>query len=145
MVPNLIYYADTLTCERGHAVTPEAAGAAARPRRRSCTCYPGECIKAGRVSPLGISSDPSLEKLLLFQPGNLSDHQPPCVTRTLLLLSSTMAPACARPASPVMTPPGLSSPPSLDAPGIRFAFSKYYFVLLLRFIMQLSWKKSALV
>merc|ERR1711941_153786 len=71
---------------------------------------------------MGISSDPSLEKLLLFQPENLSDHQPPCVTRTLLLLSSTMAPACARPASPVMTPPGLSSPPSLDAPGIRVSW-----------------------
>merc|ERR1712107_414183 len=35
-----------------------------------------------------------------------------CVTRTLLRLSATMAPACARPASPETTPPGPSSPPS---------------------------------
>merc|ERR1712223_1229176 len=32
-----------------------------------------------------------------------------CVTRTQPLWSLTMAPACARPVSPVMTPPGLSS------------------------------------
>merc|ERR1712112_600112 len=35
----------------------------------------------------------------------------PCVTRTLLLLSVTMAPACARLALPEMTLPGPSSPP----------------------------------
>merc|ERR1712018_853668 len=37
-----------------------------------------------------------------------------CVTRTLLRLSATMAPACARPASPETTPPGPSSPPLSD-------------------------------
>merc|ERR1712203_269687 len=37
--------------------------------------------------------------------------KPRCVTRTLLLLSATMAPACARPASLETTPPGPSSPP----------------------------------
>merc|ERR1712183_385678 len=44
----------------------------------------------------------------LLQTG--SKH-PRCVTRTLPLLSVTMAPACARPASPETTPPGPSSPP----------------------------------
>merc|ERR1711990_1341612 len=39
-----------------------------------------------------------------------------CVTRTLPLWSVTMAPACARPASPETTPPGPSSPPSLAVP-----------------------------
>merc|ERR1712226_637861 len=37
---------------------------------------------------------------------------PPCVTRTSPLWSVTMAPACARPASPETTPPGPCSPPS---------------------------------
>merc|ERR1712020_674381 len=46
-----------------------------------------------------------------------------CVTRTLLLLSATMAPACARPASPETTPPGPSSPPSLDVPATRESWS----------------------
>ena len=45
---------------------------------------------------------------------------PRCVTRTPLLLSSTMDPECARPVSPVMTLPGLSSPPSLDARATRW-------------------------
>merc|ERR1712156_478315 len=39
------------------------------------------------------------------------------------LWSLTMAPACARPVSPVMTPPGLSSPPSLVAQGTRVSWS----------------------
>merc|ERR1712041_13151 len=38
-------------------------------------------------------------------------HLSTCVTRTLLLLSVTMAPGCARLALPETTPPGLSSPP----------------------------------
>ena len=42
-----------------------------------------------------------------------------CVTRTQPLWSLTMAPACARPVSPVMTPQGLSSLPSLVAQGTR--------------------------
>merc|ERR1711918_240161 len=46
-----------------------------------------------------------------------------CVTRTLLLLSVTMAPACARPASPETTPPGPSSPPSLAVPVTRVSWS----------------------
>merc|ERR1712072_714016 len=46
-----------------------------------------------------------------------------CVTRTLLLLSATMAPAYARPASPETTPPGPSSPPSLDVPATRESWS----------------------
>merc|ERR1712142_639227 len=37
--------------------------------------------------------------------------KPPCVTRTLLLWSLTTAPACAKLASPAMTPPELSSHP----------------------------------
>merc|ERR1712080_245853 len=45
-----------------------------------------------------------------------------CVTRTLPLWSVTMAPACARPASPETTPPGPSSPPSLDVPGTRMSW-----------------------
>ena len=43
------------------------------------------------------------------------DH-PTCVTKIPPLWLLTMAPACARPVSPVMTPPGLSSPPSLAVP-----------------------------
>merc|ERR1712018_114565 len=42
---------------------------------------------------------------------DLKTSIPSCVTKTLLLLSLTMAPACARLVSLVMTPPGLSSPP----------------------------------
>merc|ERR1712210_93908 len=49
--------------------------------------------------------------------------KPRCVTRTLLLLSATMAPACARPASPETMPPGPSSPPSLDVPATRESWS----------------------
>merc|ERR1711892_437632 len=41
---------------------------------------------------------------------------PRCVTKTLLLLSVTMAPACARLDLLEMTLPELSSPPLLDAP-----------------------------
>merc|ERR1712061_744499 len=48
------------------------------------------------------SSDPSVETPICSI--HLPDHLPPCVTRTLLLLSLTIAPACARPASPVLTP-----------------------------------------
>merc|ERR1711930_39422 len=48
---------------------------------------------------------------------------PPCVTRTLLLLLLTMAPACARLDSPEMTLPELSSPPLLDAPATRESWS----------------------
>merc|ERR1711963_792106 len=47
-----------------------------------------------------------------------------CVTKTQPLWSLTMAPACARPVSPVMTPPGLSSPPSLVAQGTRYVMNK---------------------
>merc|ERR1711944_339357 len=46
-----------------------------------------------------------------------------CVTRTLLRLSATMAPACARPASPETTPPGPSSPPLSDVPATRVSWS----------------------
>merc|ERR1711899_552282 len=49
--------------------------------------------------------------------------KPRCVTRTLLLLSATMAPACARPASPETTPPGPSSPPLSDVPATRESWS----------------------
>merc|ERR1712072_53233 len=45
------------------------------------------------------------------------------VTRTLLPLCATMAPACARPASPETTLPGPSSPPSLDVPATRVSWS----------------------
>merc|ERR1711884_163976 len=47
----------------------------------------------------------------------------PCVTRTLLLLLLTMAPACARLDSPEMTLPELSSPPSWAAPATRERWS----------------------
>merc|ERR1712126_658938 len=53
-----------------------------------------------------------------------SQH-PRCVTRTLPLLSVTMAPACARPASPETTPPGPSSPPSLDVPVTGVSWSAW--------------------
>merc|ERR1711936_934102 len=46
-----------------------------------------------------------------------------CVTRTLLLLLLTMAPACARLDSPEMTLPELSSPPSWAAPATRESWS----------------------
>merc|ERR1712126_148344 len=46
-----------------------------------------------------------------------------CVTKTQPLWSLTMAPACARPVSPVMTPPGLSSPPLSVAQGTRVSWS----------------------
>merc|ERR1712088_819496 len=58
----------------------------------------------------------------LLQTG--SKH-PRCVTRTLPLLSVTMAPACARPASLETTPPGLSSPPSLAVPVTRVSWSAW--------------------
>merc|ERR1711890_99570 len=57
----------------------------------------------------------------LLQTGSPTDST--CVTRTLLLLSATMAPACARPASPETTPPGLCSPPSWAAPATRVSWS----------------------
>merc|ERR1712227_275874 len=50
------------------------------------------------------------------------DQTPGCVTKTLRLLSSTTAPACARPASPETTPPGLCSPPLLDVPATRVSW-----------------------
>merc|ERR1711874_776886 len=46
-----------------------------------------------------------------------------CVTKILPLLSLTMAPACAKPVSLEMTPPGLSSLPLLDAPVTRVSWS----------------------
>merc|ERR1711936_617769 len=45
--------------------------------------------------------------------------KPKCVTKTLLLLSLTMAPACARLDLLEMTLPVLSSPPLLDVPATR--------------------------
>merc|ERR1711936_531259 len=48
---------------------------------------------------------------------------PRCVTRTLLPLLLTMAPACARLDSPEMTLPELSSPPSWAAPATRESWS----------------------
>merc|ERR1712012_187277 len=45
-----------------------------------------------------------------------------CVTMRLPLWSWTTGPECARPASPETTPPGPSSPPSLDVPGTRVSF-----------------------
>merc|ERR1712037_238489 len=48
-----------------------------------------------------------------------------CVTRTLLLWSLTMAPACARPVSPEMTLPAPSSPPSLAVPVTRESWSAW--------------------
>merc|ERR1711928_14825 len=45
-----------------------------------------------------------------------------CVTMRLPLWSWTTGPACARPASPETTPPGPSSPPSLDVPGTRVSW-----------------------
>merc|ERR1712088_1083880 len=53
-----------------------------------------------------------------------SSHKqtPGCVTKTLRLLSSTTAPACARPGSPETTPPGLCSPPLLDVPATRVSW-----------------------
>merc|ERR1712233_220690 len=58
----------------------------------------------------------------LLQTG--SKH-PRCVTRTLPLLSVTMAPACARPALPETTPPGPSSPPLLAVPVTRVSWSAW--------------------
>merc|ERR1711997_1254617 len=49
--------------------------------------------------------------------------QTTCVTKTLPLSSLTMAPACARPVSPVMTPPGPSSPPLSVALATRVSWS----------------------
>ena len=43
-----------------------------------------------------------------------------CVTKTLLLLSSTTGPACAKPASPVTMLPEPCFPPSWGAPDIRY-------------------------
>merc|ERR1712018_674911 len=46
-----------------------------------------------------------------------------CVTKTLLLLLLTMAPACARLDLLEMTLPELSSPPLLDVPATRVSWS----------------------
>merc|ERR1711963_1288345 len=55
---------------------------------------------------MGLNSLLSVEAVTVeFSPNKLSR----CVTRTQPLWSLTMAPACARPVSPVMTPPGPSS------------------------------------
>merc|ERR1712168_1180746 len=48
---------------------------------------------------------------------------PRCVTRTLLLLLLTMAPACARLDSPEMTLPEPSSPPLLEDQDTRVSWS----------------------
>merc|ERR1712223_109378 len=53
----------------------------------------------------------------------LHTTQATCVTKTLLPWLLTMAPACARLASPEMTPPELSSPPSSAAPATRESWS----------------------
>merc|ERR1712061_655258 len=50
-------------------------------------------------------------------------HKSRCVTKTLLPSLLTMAPACARLASPEMTLPELSSPPSSAAPATRESWS----------------------
>merc|ERR1712029_1243979 len=60
---------------------------------------------------------------VLFLPRPCDKTNSRCVTKTQLLWSLTMAPACARPVSPVMTPPGLSSPPSSVAQGTRASWS----------------------
>merc|ERR1711899_301734 len=60
---------------------------------------------------------------LLFNHFASNSNQTRCVTKILLLLSLTMAPACAKPVLPVMTPPGLSSHPLLDVPATRVSWS----------------------
>merc|ERR1712002_405582 len=59
---------------------------------------------------------------LFFQNLVKANLIPRCVTRTQLLWLSTMAPACARLALPVMTLPELSSHPSLVAQGTRVSW-----------------------
>merc|ERR1712038_423806 len=65
----------------------------------------------------------SQKGVLRFRSNNKGLNNPRCVTRTLLLLLLTMAPACARLDSPEMTLPELSSPPLLDAPATRESWS----------------------
>merc|ERR1712010_210146 len=56
-------------------------------------------------------------------PKQYNSKQSKCVTRTSLLWSVTMAPACARLALLGTMPPGPSSPPSLDVPATRVSWS----------------------
>ena len=58
--------------------------------------------------------------LLILFPRRSLLNLPTCVTKTLLLLSSTTGPACAKPASPVTMLPGPWFPPSWGAPDIRY-------------------------
>merc|ERR1711988_32038 len=51
-------------------------------------------------------------------PSNLCSR-PRCVTKKFKLLSLTMGPECARPGSPEMTPPDVSSLPSWAVPSTR--------------------------
>merc|ERR1712149_93551 len=59
---------------------------------------------------------------LLFNHFTSNSNQTRCVTKIPPLLSLTMAPACAKLDSPVMTPPGLSSLPLLDVPATRVSW-----------------------
>merc|ERR1712110_105055 len=65
----------------------------------------------------------SQQGVLRFRSNYKGLKNPRCVTRTLLLLLLTMAPACARLDSPEMTLPELSSPPSWAAPATRESWS----------------------
>ena len=57
-------------------------------------------------------------RVLTTGPSNLCSR-PRCVTEKFKLLSWTMGPECARPGSPEMTPPDVSSLPSWAVPSTR--------------------------
>merc|ERR1712180_473674 len=67
---------------------------------------------------LSFSSSSSYENKLTKNP-------PRCATKMLPLSLWTTDPECARPGSPVTTPPEPSSPPSSAAPGIRASWSAW--------------------
>merc|ERR1739848_829007 len=71
---------------------------------------------------MGIRHLSLVHSRLLFNHFARNSNQTRCVTKILPLLSLTMAPACAKPVSLVMTPPGLSSPPLLDVPATRVSW-----------------------
>ena len=78
-----------------------------------------------RKRRVATSSDPS-PKLFVTVSSSFSGNltSPRCVTKTQPLSSLTMAPACARPVSPEMMLPALSSPPSLDVPVTRLIIDR---------------------
>merc|ERR1719468_1370919 len=77
------------------------------------------------MTPSNSKSDvpPNLSKnSWLINPKSFILRKPKCVTTKLPLLLLTMAPVCAKPVSPEMTPQELSSPPSLDVPVTRVSW-----------------------